>query len=357
MLDSGCSDHITHDISDFHEYQRLPTTRTICLADGNTHISYVGIGTVNATTRVKGIERHIILRDVIHSPDLRGRFISIRKIGEKGISTTFIYDKATLSRDGIDIAEGQIVGQQYWLTLRASKPSVCAAQTETPIEVLHAQLGHLSWSTLQRLKNQVGPISKKVLSTCEGCLLGKSTRRTFRESHMHKTKPFALLHMDLAGPMRTRSIQGSFYYYILVDNYTRFKWVLFIQTKDQALEKFKTFLTFIVTQFNTTVQAVRSNRGGETLSTEFIKFLEGKGINHQLTAPHTPQQNGVAERANCTVAEAARAMLQGASMTNGFWECAVSTAVHVRNRAPSRANDYMSPHERLFGSAPDLSYL
>ena len=163
--------------------------------------------------------------------------------------------------------------------------------------------------------------------------------------------------MDLAGPMQTRSIQGSFYYYVLVDDYTRFKWVLFIQTKDQTLEKFKIFLTFIATQFNTPIRAVRSDRGGEFLSLEFRKFLEEKGIHHQLTAPHSPQQNGVAERANRTIAEAARSMLQGAGMTNGFWECAVSTAVHVRNRALSRANDYASPHERLFGNPPDISYL
>ena len=72
---------------------------------------------------------------------------------------------------------------------------------------------------------------------------------------------------------------------------------------------------------------------------------------------HTPQQNGVAERANHTVAEAARAMLQSASMTNGFWECAVATATHVRNHAPSRVNEYQSPHEQLLGQKPDLSYL
>ena len=83
--------------------------------------------------------------------------------------------------------------------------------------------------------------------------------------------------MDLAGPIRTRSIQGSFYYYILVDDYTRFKWVLFIQAKDQALKNFKTFLTFIATQFNTSIQAVCSDRGGEFLSSEFSKFLKEKG--------------------------------------------------------------------------------
>ena len=54
-------------------------------------------------------------------------------------------------------------------------------------------------------------------------------------------------------------------------------------------------------------------------------------MRHELTVPRTPQQNGVAERANCTVAEAARAMLQAAGMSPGFWEFAVATAVHVRN--------------------------
>ena len=102
---------------------------------------------------------------------------------------------------------------------------------------------------------------------------------------------------------------------------------------------------------------MRSDREGEFLLTEFTQYMENKGIKHQLTAPHTPQQNGVAERANRTIAEAARAMLQSAGMTNGFWECAVSTAIHVHNRAPSRATNYASPHECLQKEKPDISYL
>ena len=57
MLDSGCLDHVTHDISDFSEYQQLPFPQYIRLADGNTHISYIGIGTVMATTCVKGVQK------------------------------------------------------------------------------------------------------------------------------------------------------------------------------------------------------------------------------------------------------------------------------------------------------------
>ena len=82
-----------------------------------------------------------------------------------------------------------------------------------------------------------------------------------------------------------------------------------------------------------------------------------QGIHHQLTAPHTPQQNGVAEHANQTVAEAARAMLQAAGMSPGFWEFTVATAVHVRNQARSWVTGYVSPHECLLKLPPDLSYL
>jgi hypothetical protein len=68
--------------------------------------------------------------------------------------------------------------------------------------------------------------------------------------------------MDLAGPMRTQSIQGSFYHYVIVDDYMRYKWVFFLRTKDQAFEKFQIFLMFITTQFNATLKAARSDRGG-----------------------------------------------------------------------------------------------
>jgi transposase InsO family protein len=100
--------------------------------------------------------------------------------------------------------------------------------------------------------------------------------------------------MDLAGPMRTRSVQGNFYHYIIIDDYTRFKWTFFLSTKDQALEKFKFFHAYILTQFNKKIKAARSDRGGEFLSKLFTNFMEEKGIRHELTTPYTPQQNRVA---------------------------------------------------------------
>ena len=100
--DSGCSDHITHKISDFSEYRRLNTPQYVRLADGSMRVAFIGVGMVSATTQIQGVTKYITLENVIHSPDLGGRFISIRKVGEKGISTTFLGNTATLHKEGID---------------------------------------------------------------------------------------------------------------------------------------------------------------------------------------------------------------------------------------------------------------
>ena len=157
--------------------------------------------------------------------------------------------------------------------------------------------------------------------------------------------------------MKTWSIQGNFYNFIIVDDHTHYKWTLFLLHKSNAFEAFKKFHALITTYYKGMLRATRSDCGGEFLLKDFIQYMEKHGVHHQLTAPHTPQQNGIAERANPTIAEAAWAMMQSAGMSQAFWEFAVTTAVHVRNHAPSHVTGNISPHEWLIKQPPDLSYL
>ena len=80
------------------------------------------------------------------------------------------------------------------------------------------------------------------------------------------------------------------------------------------------------------IKALRAARGGEYLSREFRNFLKHCGIRYELTAAHSPQQHGVAERLNGTLMEAARSMLHQSGLSYSFWTEAVSTAVYLRNR-------------------------
>ena len=77
--------------------------------------------------------------------------------------------------------------------------------------------------------------------------------------------------------------------------------------------------------------------GGEYVSQEFETYLKSKGIRHELTVPHSPQQNRVAERMNRTLMESARSMLAHAGLPDSYWAEAVATAAYLRNRTSTTA--------------------
>ena len=94
------------------------------------------------------------------------------------------------------------------------------------------------------------------------------------------------------------------------------------------------------------------------MSKDFQAYLTSKGIEHQLTIPHSPQQNGVAERLNRTLMESARAMLSHSNLPNKFWAEAVATAAYLRNRTTTSANEeQLTPFEKWYGHKPNISHL
>jgi len=90
---------------------------------------------------------------------------------------------------------------------------------------------------------------------------------------------------------------------------------------------------------------------------EFALYLTKEGIKHELTTPHTPQQNGVAERLNRTLIEGMRTMLADSKLPHRFWAEALSTAVYLRNRSPTKALEGITPFEAWSGTKPDVSSL
>lgn len=92
---------------------------------------------------------------------------------------------------------------------------------------------------------------------------------------------------------------------------------------------------------------MRSDNGGEYVSNSFDDFLAYHGIRRELTCPHTPQQNGVAERKNRVLVEAARAMLIEKHLPDYYWAEAIGTAVYVLNRTPRAGLHMITPYEKL----------
>ena len=105
------------------------------------------------------------------------------------------------------------------------------------------------------------------------------------------------------------------------------------------------------------IKALRMDRGGEFLSKEFNIFCDENGIQRELTAPYTPEQNGVAKRKNRTVVEMARSLLQAKGLPNQFWGEAVATAVYILTLSPTRAVPDQTPYVAWTGRKPWVSHL
>ncbi|KAM1755844.1 hypothetical protein ACFX12_008126 [Malus domestica] len=192
---------------------------------------------------------------------------------------------------------------------------------------------------------------------CSSCLKGKFCKLPFSLSTNKSIKPFAVIHSDLWGPAPSISIDGYRYYVTFIDEYTRHCWLFPLINKSDVFATFVAFYSFVLTQFATAIQTLQSDGWGEYVSKAFQSFLLDKGITHQLSCPHTPEQNGLAERKHRHVIETTVTLLQTARLPASFWSYACQTAVYLINRMPSSVLGNKSPFELLFGHLPDISHL
>ncbi|KAK1419497.1 hypothetical protein QVD17_28669 [Tagetes erecta] len=206
----------------------------------------------------------------------------------------------------------------------------------------------------------VGIPSKKFSTTdlCPACLKGKQHRMSFKSKPENSiSKPLQMLHMDLFGPTNVQSIGKKSYCFVIIDDFTRFSWVYFLHVKSETAELLKEFIVKVENQLDCKVKILRSDNGTEFKNANVELFCAEKGIARQFSAPRTPQQNGVAERKNRTLIEAARSMLADAKIPITFWDEAIATACFVQNRTLLVQDKQKTSYELLFGRKPNISYL
>nr|GEY50814.1 retrovirus-related Pol polyprotein from transposon TNT 1-94 [Tanacetum cinerariifolium] len=176
---------------------------------------------------------------------------------------------------------------------------------------------------------------------CSACAMGKSKK------HSHKTKvkdtnreKLHLIHMDLCGPMRVASVNGKKYILVIVDDYSRFTWVKFIASKDEALNFIIKFLKMIYVRLNASVRNVHTDNRTEFVNQTLRDYYESVGITHETSVARTPQQNGVVERRNRTLVEISRTMLIYAQALLFLWPEAVATTYNETEFVNQTLRDY-----------------
>jgi transposase InsO family protein len=156
---------------------------------------------------------------------------------------------------------------------------------------------------------------------CSACQAGKKVGAHHPAKNiLSSSRPLKLLHMDLFGPIAYIRISGNKYGLVIVDDFFRFTWVFFLQDKSEEKGIVKKFIRRVQNEFELKVKNIRSDNSSEFRNTQVEEFPDEEGIKHELSAPYTPQQNGIIERKNRTLIEAARTMLDEYKTPDSFCE-------------------------------------
>nr|GEZ52997.1 retrovirus-related Pol polyprotein from transposon TNT 1-94 [Tanacetum cinerariifolium] len=210
-----------------------------------------------------------------------------------------------------------------------------AKATLTQAWLWHRRLSYLNFDYINLLSKKdivIGLPKLKYVNDqlCSSCELSKAKRSSFKSKAIPSSKGrLNLLHMDLCGPMWVASINGKKYILVIVDDYSRYTWTLFLRSKDETPEVLKDFLTMIQRNLQAPVITVRTDKDTEFLNKTLNAFFKEKGIEHQTSTTRTPKQNGVVKRRNRTLVEAARTMLSALQLPLFFWAEAIATACYT----------------------------
>nr|GEW25567.1 putative ribonuclease H-like domain-containing protein [Tanacetum cinerariifolium] len=195
----------------------------------------------------------------------------------------------------------------------------------------HRRIGHINFKTMNKLVkgNLVRGLPTKVFkndNTCVACKKGEHRASCKTKPVNSVDQPLYRLYMDLFGPTFVKSMNKKSYCLVVTDDYSRFTWVFFLATKDETSPILKTFITGLENQLSLKVKVIRSDNGTEFKNHDLNQFCGIKGIKKEFSVPRTLQQNGIAERKNRTLIEAARTMLADSLLLIPFWVEAVNTA-------------------------------
>jgi hypothetical protein len=167
-------------------------------------------------------------------------------------------------------------------------------------------------------------------------------------------QPLELIFSDVWGPAPD-SIGRNKYYVSFIDDYSKFTWIYLLKFKSDVFQKFHEFQNLVERLFNRKIIAIQSDWEGEyeKLNSFFTKI----GISHQVSCPHTHQQNGSAKRKHRHIVEVGLSLLARASMPLKFWDETFLAATFLINRTPSKVINFQTPIERLFSVKPHYSSL
>ena len=321
--------------------------------------------------KVKGLGKIAIsnehsISNVFLVESLGYNLLSVSQLCNMGYNCLFTNVDVSVFRrsDGSLAFKGVLDGKLYLVDFAKEEAGLdaCLIAKTSMGWLWHRRLAHVGMKNLHKLlkgEHVIGltNVHFEKDRPCAACQAGKQVGGAHHSKNVMTTsRPLELLHMDLFGPVAYLSIGGSKYGLVIVDDFSRFTWVFFLQDKSETQGTLKRFLRRAQNEFELKVKKIRSDNGSEFKNLQVEEFLEEEGIKHEFSAPYTPQQNGVVERKNRTLIDMARTMLGEFKTPERFWSEAVNTACHAINRVYLHRLLKKTSYELLTGNKPNVSY-
>ncbi|GJU05313.1 putative ribonuclease H-like domain-containing protein [Tanacetum coccineum] len=364
VIDSGCSRHMIGNKCYLDEYEDYDGG-FISFGDGKGRISEKG--------KIKtGL---LDFDDVYFCKELKYNLFSVSQICDKKNNVLFTDTEClVLSSNFKLLDESQVLlrvprkDNIYSVDLKSIVPTgglTCLISKATIDEsnTWHRRLRHINFKTMNKLvkKNLVKGLPSKIFEndySCVACQKGKQHKASYKAKLVNSiSKPLHMPHMDLFGPTNVKSLMKKSYCPVVTNDFSRFSSVFFLTTKDETSGILKTFITEIENQLDHKVKVIRSDNETEFKNSIMNQFCEIKEVKREFSVARTPQQNGVAERKNRTLIEAARTMLLDSKFPTTFWAEAVNTACYVLNMVLVIKPHNKTPYELIRRKPPLIDFM
>ena len=301
LADSGCTSHIVRNQEAFIDYVPTPGHRVT----GFGGVDGLGRGTVLLEAIVNGQPHTITLKDAVHAPAAPHNLISILHADEAKIKVAFNNGKTRfITNKGTILMEGQAVGWLYNMNVHipTKRDQAHITKGAHTWDQWHRIMGHLNMGSIKMLRDRNMVTGMEVDEStppnleCKTCTIAKQHVTPFPKESVTQIEGIGdLTTSDVWGPSRNTSTGGNRYFITFTDVKSRCTATYFMKEKNQAIRKFKSYKNFIETQKGRKLKKLRVDGGGEFIGKEFREYLEEEGIQLEVTAAHSPAQNGISE--------------------------------------------------------------
>lgn len=357
--DSGATSHMSKQRHWFINYKILDEPIEVLIGNGE-YMRAIGRGDIDALFYDGNDWHKTTMHDVLHTPKLALNLFSSTRAYDRGHRSECDKEKFKLFDGDKLVAVGVRRGNMYQMLMKVIEPNeksmVNFATQNSSLRIWHERLGHQNLAHVRKILKSNNIDFKDENFDCDGCAFGKQHRLSFDLRLEKATKCGEIVHADVCGPIDVDSFAGSRYFVLFKDDYSHFRLIFFMKSKEEVSGHFENVIKFIEKQCGHKMKALQSDNGTEFVNSKMKEIIDANGIHHRRSIAYTPEQNGCVERENRTIMESARSMIHAKGLDLKLWAEAAHNAVDILNRTGTSTVNGKTPYELWYGKTAQFDH-